>query len=301
MINAEGNIVLIDFGLATFYVGEDTLILPNIPSETIVGTPKYMSIRLFEGNRYTARDDLISLGYIYAKFYLGGQTPWEPAEMVKKETDSSYNYLHIHHPLNISRKEHRTMDMFKKWLQDKREILDYFGKDLMYTAKNGGSFFVTKNKKIKCDLVVIRINRDDKICKSRPCYNCLSMMKGVGIRKVYYTDNKQNIICENVKDMISINASSVTKMIDCLRMDLKMSHDDFFENLLKTLFPNKIKKIQIGAMPEDEEYEAISAAAGGSRKRRSIKPNKSRKTKSRKTRKSRKTKSRKTKTKSRRH
>jgi len=122
-------------------------------------------------------------------------------------------------------------------------ILDYFGKDLMYTAKNGGSFFVTKNKKIKCDLVVIRINRDDKICKSRPCYNCLSMMKGVGIRKVYYTDNKQNIICENVKDMISINASSVTKMIDCLRMDLKMSHDDFFENLLKTLFPNKIKKI----------------------------------------------------------
>jgi hypothetical protein len=68
-------------------------------------------------------------------------------------------------------------------------------------------------------------------------------MKGVGIRKVYYTDNKQNIICENVKDMISINASSVTKMIDCLRMDLKMSHDDFFENLLKTLFPNKIKKI----------------------------------------------------------
>lgn len=122
-------------------------------------------------------------------------------------------------------------------------ILDYFGKDLMYTAKNGGSFFVAKNKKIKCDLVVIRINRDDKICKSRPCYNCLSMMKGVGIRKVYYTDNKQNIICENVKDMISINASSVTKMIDCLRMDCKMSHDDFFENLLKTLFPNKIKKI----------------------------------------------------------
>ena len=74
----------------------------------------------------------------------------------------------------------------------------------------------------------------------------------------------------------------------------------------------KIKKIQIGAMPEDEEYEAISAAAGGSRKRRSIKPRKSRKTKPKKSRKtkpnkSRKTKSRKSrktksrKTKSRRH
>lgn len=122
-------------------------------------------------------------------------------------------------------------------------ILEYFGKDLMYSAKNGGGFFVAKNKKIKCDLVVIRINREDKICKSRPCYNCLAMMKSVGIRKVYYSDNNQNIICENVKDMISINASSVTKMIDCLKMDLNLSHTDFFENLLKTLFPNKIKKI----------------------------------------------------------
>jgi len=133
MINAEGNIVLIDFGLATFYVGEDSHILPNLPSETIVGTPKYISIRIFEGNRYTTRDDLISLGYIYAKFYLGGQTPWEPTETLKKETDSSYNYLHIHHPLNISRKEHRTMDMFKKWLQDKREILDYFEQVYLYS------------------------------------------------------------------------------------------------------------------------------------------------------------------------
>jgi len=122
-------------------------------------------------------------------------------------------------------------------------ILDYFGKDLQYSSKNGGNFFVSPHKKVKCDLIVIRINREEKICTSRPCYNCLSMMKAVGIRRVYYTDNNQNIICENVKDMISINASSVTKMIDCIKMDCKLSNNDFFENLLKTLFPNKIKKI----------------------------------------------------------
>jgi hypothetical protein len=69
------------------------------------------------------------------------------------------------------------------------------------------------------------------------------MMKAVGVRRVYYTDNNENVICENVKDMISINASSVTKMIDCIKMDSKLSNNDFFENLLKTLFPNKIKKI----------------------------------------------------------
>ena len=122
-------------------------------------------------------------------------------------------------------------------------ILDYFGKDLQYSSKNGGAFFVTPEKKVKCDLIVIRINRDEKICTSRPCYNCVSMMKAVGIRRVYYTDNNENVICETVKDMISINASSVTKMIDCIKMDSKLSNNEFFENLLKNLFPNKIKKI----------------------------------------------------------
>lgn len=124
-------------------------------------------------------------------------------------------------------------------------ILDYFGKDLMYSQKNGGSFYISKEKKIKCDLIVIRINRDEKMCTSRPCYNCLSMMKAVGIRRVYYTDNNENVICENVKDMISINASSVTRLIHKIRTEnsMKRSDNDFFENLLRTLFPEKIKKI----------------------------------------------------------
>jgi deoxycytidylate deaminase len=110
-------------------------------------------------------------------------------------------------------------------------ILDYFGRDLSYSSKNGGSFYIPKDKKVKCDLIVIRINKDEKICTSRPCYNCLNMMKAVGIRKVYYTDNDEKIICENVKDMISINASSVTRLIHRLRTDKNQSDIDFFENL----------------------------------------------------------------------
>jgi deoxycytidylate deaminase len=124
-------------------------------------------------------------------------------------------------------------------------ILDYFGRDLSYSSKNGGSFYIPKDKKIKCDLIVIRINKDEKICTSRPCYNCLNMMKAVGIRKVYYTDNDEKIICENVKDMISINASSVTRLIHRLRTDKNHSDIDFFENLLRTLFPDKIKKTNL--------------------------------------------------------
>jgi len=93
-------------------------------------------------------------------------------------------------------------------------ILDYFGKSLTYSSNKGGSFSVAKDKKIKCDLIVIRINKDGKLMNSRPCYNCLSMMKAVGVKRVYYSDNNENIICENVKDMLSINSSSVTRIID---------------------------------------------------------------------------------------
>jgi hypothetical protein len=100
---------------------------------------------------------------------------------------------------------------------------------------------IAKDKKIKCDLIVIRINKDEKLMNSRPCYNCLSMMKAVGVKRVYYSDNNENIICENVKDMLSINSSSVTRIIDKIKLDLKVTDVEYFENLLKTLVPSQIK------------------------------------------------------------
>lgn len=61
----EGEIYLIDFGLATFYMGEDGLHVPNVPTDHIIGSPLFVSLRVHEGHRYSRRDDLISLGYVY--------------------------------------------------------------------------------------------------------------------------------------------------------------------------------------------------------------------------------------------
>ena len=61
----SGEIYLIDFGLATFYIGEDGEHCPNKTSTTIIGSPLFVSIRIHEGNRYSRRDDLISIGYLY--------------------------------------------------------------------------------------------------------------------------------------------------------------------------------------------------------------------------------------------
>jgi serine/threonine protein kinase len=61
----RGNqLVLIDFGLATFYIDDQGKHLPLSQKTSIVGTPKYVSVRIHEGCEYSRRDDLISLAYI---------------------------------------------------------------------------------------------------------------------------------------------------------------------------------------------------------------------------------------------
>jgi hypothetical protein len=69
------------------------------------------------------------------------------------------------------------------------------------------------------------------------------MMRAVRIKRVYYTDNNGYIICENVKDMISIQSSAVTRLIHCLKTNTKETGEDYFETLLKRLLPTKIKKL----------------------------------------------------------
>lgn len=67
-------------------------------------------------------------------------------------------------------------------------------------------------------------------------------MKIVGIKKVYYSVSPDMIVCERVKDMISIQASSVTKMIYRKYYNAPENSTTFFKNLLIDLFPKEIKK-----------------------------------------------------------
>jgi len=68
----NGQVILIDFGLATFYDIDKT----NEPRTSLIGTPNYASIRIHEGNRSCWRDDLISLGYLYLFVLSGGRELW---------------------------------------------------------------------------------------------------------------------------------------------------------------------------------------------------------------------------------
>ena len=66
-------------------------------------------------------------------------------------------------------------------------------------------------------------------------------MKNIGIKKVYYTtDNENELVSEHVKDMISIQVSSVTKLLDTINKD--HNNEVYYNKLLKTYFPETIKQ-----------------------------------------------------------
>jgi hypothetical protein len=123
--------------------------------------------------------------------------------------------------------------------------------------KPGGVFKESKERKSKkYDLFVVRINNaqkntETKLVNSRPCSHCLDMMKAVGIRRVYYSDDSGDIIYENVKDMISIHTSKVAQKYDISNkkkygelIDQKtINQTEYFDELIRKKIPNVIKEI----------------------------------------------------------
>jgi serine/threonine protein kinase len=79
MLRDDGKLVLIDFGLATFYIdGKTGEHIPKNqePKHDIVGSPLYASVFVHQGIQAARRDDLISVGYVLLYILLGGKLPW---------------------------------------------------------------------------------------------------------------------------------------------------------------------------------------------------------------------------------
>tara|TARA_B110000967_G_C18900569_1_gene574584 strand:+ start:6537 stop:7382 length:846 start_codon:yes stop_codon:yes gene_type:complete len=85
---------IIDFGFSIFYINDNNTHIINKTSNSIIGSPKYTSIHIHDGNVGSRRDDLISIGYILIES-LHKQLPWD----VNIENDGTYK---IHNILNIN-------------------------------------------------------------------------------------------------------------------------------------------------------------------------------------------------------
>lgn len=104
----NGELFLIDFGFATFYVDEcSNHIIDHGNHEHVVGTPKYISFHVHCGYLPSRRDDLISLGYMY--IYLATRKlPWDIL-VTSNEINSEYDETHI---LNYKNKQRVSLKRF---------------------------------------------------------------------------------------------------------------------------------------------------------------------------------------------
>jgi len=65
---------IIDFGLSRFYMKGDSHVV-NTYDRSIVGTIRYISTHIHDGNVYSRRDDIISIIYV-SIYLLKGKLPW---------------------------------------------------------------------------------------------------------------------------------------------------------------------------------------------------------------------------------
>ena len=138
----SGELYLIDFGMATFYIDgfskhliesgsrlDDEYSNPDIGShDTIIGTPNYVSYNIHCGFRGGRRDDLISLGYMYLMLH-NRSLPWQTVENHLLIPVSTYEPIHVLHPRNQARKAAKEWIVLKDaCMQTNQQIFDF----LMY-------------------------------------------------------------------------------------------------------------------------------------------------------------------------
>jgi hypothetical protein len=69
---------------------------------------------------------------------------------------------------------------------------------------NYGKIGKISKKKCKVDLLVVRFTKDGKNAISRPCNMCLNYLKNiknVTIRKIYFFNEKGELVCQKLRKM----------------------------------------------------------------------------------------------------
>jgi len=67
------------------------------------------------------------------------------------------------------------------------------------------------------------------------------MLKVCNIKKVYYS-TPEGIVCERVKNMVSINASSISRYIEKKLYNAPQDDTEYYKRLLKQKFPKEINR-----------------------------------------------------------
>ena len=106
---ANKEMVLIDFGLATFVDTDNNVNTNSVKKEHLIGTPKFASWFVHDGQEYTKRDDLLSVLYMALWIYYGVHF-WESDREYIHDDSTLLPPTHVLNPMNNWLKRAKTRD-----------------------------------------------------------------------------------------------------------------------------------------------------------------------------------------------
>ena len=77
--------------------------------------------------------------------------------------------------------------------------------------KNNDAFIKLRKIMSQITIIVIRVDNNGKLSNSRPCIECIDILKMMNIKYVCYSDDTGNIIEEKVKYMESNHFSAMAR------------------------------------------------------------------------------------------
>ena len=134
---------LIDFGFSTFSLDSDSSTVSSNPQirEYIIGTPNYISIAIHNGFSPTARDDILSLVYIFLEIWEKERLPWSKNVLFPIEEMEKYPECHILHVQQQYKKKYK-----EKWEKECTNHLCYaFLQEIYIGVKDPNSYSEVTN------------------------------------------------------------------------------------------------------------------------------------------------------------
>lgn len=119
----NGELFLIDFGLAHVCIGQDSNHIKNTKQIEITGNIRFCSYYVMIGHRPSIRDDIISLGYMFL-YIINLELPWDHVPHLE---DSPYPRNHVLNPRNKKIAECKNLASIKKLSSSiHKELIMYF-------------------------------------------------------------------------------------------------------------------------------------------------------------------------------
>lgn len=119
----NGELFLIDFGLAHVCIDQESKRVENTQQTEITGNIRFCSYYVMIGHRPSIRDDIISLGYMFL-YIIHLELPWDHVPHLK---DSPYPRNHILNERNQKIAKYKNLDSIKKFSSSiHKDLIMYF-------------------------------------------------------------------------------------------------------------------------------------------------------------------------------